>query len=88
MDDRGRLTRWPSRSAPRELALDFLSRQLEVGRDYTEAELTAVLLEHHTFNDVALLRRCLFDSGRLDRERDGSRYRRRTTASGEIMRAR
>ena len=46
------------------------------GRDYTEAEVNARIAERTCNGDQALLRREMFQRGLLDRELDGSRYRR------------
>ncbi len=76
LDDAGRVTRWPTRTAPREVVLIHLAGHVEYGTEYTESDLNALLDEWHTFNDAAVLRRALCDAGLLARERDGSRYRR------------
>jgi hypothetical protein len=53
-----------------------MASRFESGRDYTEKEVNAVLLErmHPIFKDYAIPRRELYDNGYLDREADGSRY--------------
>jgi hypothetical protein len=56
--------------------IEYMASQFEAGRDYTEKEVNAVLLErmHPIFKDYAIIRRALYDYGFLDRESDGSRY--------------
>lgn len=77
MDAEGRLKTWPSagkHKALQGLALQFLAEKFEVGRVYTEKEVNAILNQHHTFEDHALLRRELFEAGLLNRQKDGSQY--------------
>ena len=74
LDSSGRLVRWPSRRRLKNLALSYLAGEFELGRDYTERQVNEILLARHTFEDVALLRRELFEAGFLGRERDCSRY--------------
>jgi hypothetical protein len=74
LDAAGRLTLYPKRGARRRLALLFLASKVEPEREYSEAEINALLRQHHTFDDPALLRRELFEAGFLDRTPDGSRY--------------
>lgn len=74
LDDMGRVTLWPSKRSLQLQALYYLAAQFEVGRDYTEREVNALLNRYHTFDDAALLRRELFEQGYINREKDGSRY--------------
>lgn len=76
LDEQGRITHWPGkkRRSDQKLILDYLASKFEFGLTYTEGEVNAILLEFHTFNDWALLRRELFDRGYFNREKDGSRY--------------
>ncbi len=74
LDGEGRITRWPSKRSIQLLVLDYLATRLETGRQYTEKELNALLNRWHTFGDPALLRRELFELGRVNRSKDGSAY--------------
>ena len=74
IDDDGRLSQWPTRQKTQRMALALLARRFEPGRDYTEKEVNALLMDGHTFADWALLRRWLHDWGFLARESDCSRY--------------
>jgi len=76
LDARGRATAWPTKRRDQLLLLEYMAAQFEPGRDYTEKQVNAVLIEHMhpTFDDYAILRRELYNYGYLDRERDGSRY--------------
>jgi hypothetical protein len=78
LDDRGRLYRWPARQKVQRMAAAYLADRFEPDREYSERDVNFLLMEWHTFGDWALLRRMLFDWRFLDRERDGTRYRRRT----------
>src|SRR5215510_16033688 len=74
IDADGRLHQWPTRQKTQRMALALLARRFEPGRDYTEKEVNALLMDGHTFADWALLRRLLHDWGFLGRESDCSRY--------------
>jgi DNA-binding transcriptional ArsR family regulator len=76
MDAQGRATAWPTKGRDQRLMIEYMALQFEPGRDYTEKEVNAVLLDHMhpIFKDYAILRRELYDNGYLDRELDGSRY--------------
>jgi hypothetical protein len=75
VDSQGRITQWPSRMKIQRMAAALLARRFAPGREYTESEVNALLMDGHTFADWALLRRVLYDWRFLDRESDGSRYR-------------
>ena len=79
VDDDGRLSRWPSRQKVQRMAAAYLATRFQPGREYSEREVNETLKDWHTFEDWALLRRVLYDWSFMDRERDGSRYRLRTT---------
>ena len=87
IDDDGRLCQWPTRQKTQRMAAAMLARRFEPGRVYTEREVNALLVEGHTFQDWALLRRVLFDWRFLDRESDGSRYWLRDEAAQRIAEA-
>lgn len=52
----------------------MLAEKFETGKQYTEAEVNAILDAWHLFGDPALLRRELISVGWLKRSRDGSTY--------------
>lgn len=86
LDEQGRLKEWPSRRNKgqfQQLALEYLASKFERGTYYSEKEVNALLNEHHTFGDPALLRRELFERQLIDRVRDGSAYWRRDMVSDE-----
>lgn len=76
MDNQGLLAAWPSRRRRKDqiAALHWLASKFEHDREYTEAEVNAILNEWHTFGDWALLRRELVDLGLLARTTGGRRY--------------
>jgi hypothetical protein len=82
--DDGRLAQWPSRQKVQRMAAALMATRFVPGRDYTEKEVNAVLMDGHTFADWALLRRVLYDWCFLDRESDGSRYWLRGDAADRI----
>lgn len=76
LDAEGRVKAWPSkRHRPKQrLILKYLALKFDPNLIYTEKQVNALLRQHHTFNDPALLRRELFEKQLLDRKRDGSAY--------------
>jgi hypothetical protein len=62
----GRLTQLPTNRPRRLVVLDFLAGRFELGRRYSENEVAQVLSPLH--DDVATLRRYLFDEGMMDRD--------------------
>jgi hypothetical protein len=82
--DDGRLAQWPSRQKIQRMAAALMATRFAPGRDYTEKEVNALLMDGHTFADWALLRRVLYDWCFVDRESDGSRYWLRSDAADRI----
>lgn len=76
LDEHGRVTAWPSkrRRAHQRAALEYLAALFEGGRRYGEAEVNALLREHTTLEDFALLRRELVEGDYLARTPDGASY--------------
>jgi hypothetical protein len=79
IDADGVLTEWPARkqNVAREAALDYLAELFD-GEPVNERTVNDRLKTRHSFNDSALLRRELVDSGRLERAPDGTWYVRKT----------
>ncbi len=77
LDAEGRITRWTKKRRDQLLLLDYLVSQFALEREYSEAEVNAILNRWHTFADPAALRRALYDERLLDRTPDGARYWRR-----------
>ncbi len=74
LDNRNRLTAFPSKRKMKLAALFYLAGKLEPGRSYAEKEINELLCEWHTFNDPATLRREMYQNRFLDRAPDGSSY--------------
>ena len=62
LDEEGKLKLWPSKQAPREEVFCYLAEKFELGRDYTEHEVNAILSSWHTFGDLFILRRGMIES--------------------------
>jgi hypothetical protein len=71
---RGRIVEIPRAPELRLALLRHLADRFEPGRDYREPEVNALLGEVHA--DHAALRRYLVDARLLERDDDGSTYRR------------
>lgn len=74
LDEEGRVKQFPAKAVPREAVLFYLAQKFEMGVDYKEREVNAILTQWHTFNDYFILRRSLIEAGYLKRLNDGSRY--------------
>jgi hypothetical protein len=74
LDERGRLTKYPTKRSKQLLVLAYLAEKFTPGEFYTEKEVNAKLNEWHTFEDWALLRRDLCDGGFMARKENGSSY--------------
>lgn len=68
----GPLSSFPSKFKKQIIVLRHLAQMFEEGRNYTEKEINAALMER--YSDFPLLRRGMVDCGCLGREPDGSRY--------------
>ncbi len=75
-DKRGKLAQWPGKASQRVQCLWVLWSRLPARRAMSEQELNQLLRAEHLFNDVALLRRDLFDNRMVSRTADGREYRR------------
>jgi hypothetical protein len=75
-DAEGRLKQWPVKRKLQDVALWALWARLPAGVVMQEPEVNTRLLEHHNFEDPAILRRCLCALGLMTRNRDGSDYQR------------
>lgn len=75
-DDAGRLTAWSTRRRVRQYCLWALWAQMPPRRDYTERDVSELFDAMTAFRDAAQIRRSLIEDRLLERERDGSVYRR------------
>jgi hypothetical protein len=72
----GRMTRWPAKREDQVLALWGLWSKLPAGQTFGEREISQLIAKLHDFGDHALLRRELVISRLIERNADGSVYRR------------
>ena len=75
-DQKGVLASWPSRYALQMLCLWVFWSRLPRGQAFTERQISEHLGDWHAFGDHALLRRAMIDGRMLQRNVDGSEYRR------------
>ena len=75
-DDDGRLNGWSARRKIRQYCLWALWAQVPPRTDFSEREISDLFHTMMTFRDAAQIRRSLLEDRLLERERDGSRYRR------------
>ena len=75
LDANGKLMAFPAKRKMKLYALLYLSQKIPADTDFTEWEINDILLDWHTFDDPATLRRELYDYRFLDRRRDGKVYR-------------
>ena len=75
LDGEGRLLFFPAKWRKKRIALWYLAGKMEADRQYTEAEINALLDEWTRFHDPVALRRALYDRRLLNRTADGSSYR-------------
>lgn len=68
----GRLQVIPRKQKAKEALLDALIGHFEFGRDYSEKEVNEILAA--VYDDYAILRRYLVDTGRLERDPYGQHY--------------
>ncbi len=74
LDGEGKLKRWPKKAEERDAALRYLIGKFEVGKDYSEKEVNAVISGLHSFNDITMLRRELIAAKLMNRTPDCRRY--------------
>jgi len=64
----------PVKASHKLLVLKYLASKFEIGKEYTESEVNAIIDDWHTFGDYFILRRELIDSRLLCRLPNGSKY--------------
>ena len=69
----------PAKETHKSLILKYLAAKFEIGKEYTEGQVNAIIDEWHSFGDYFILRRGLIDSGLLKRLPNGSKYWREAT---------
>ena len=87
LDDKGKVKQFPMKNGPKRAVLGYLAEKFDVGIDYTEKEVNAILQSWHTFSDFHLLRRELIDGEFLCRTNSGSRYWKEEKVAEEITKS-
>ncbi len=72
--DGERISQIPVKASHKKYVLMYLASRFETGKDYTEAQVNALIDRWHTFGDYFILRRELADCGLLKRLPNGSKY--------------
>ncbi len=68
------IIRWPKKPSDKKIVINLLSNKFNGEIKYSEKEVNEILDRHHSFNDIALLRRELISRKFLSRKDDGSEY--------------
>ena len=68
------IVRWPKKPNDKLFTVEWLSKKFKFEKQYSEKEVNTIIEVHHSFNDIALLRRELITRGLLERKNDGSIY--------------
>ena len=76
LDHDGKFDRLPGKRQKKKLAhmLQYLAKQFDKSKKYSEKEVNEILNQHHSFNDPATLRRLMFGSKLINRTLDGKSY--------------
>ena len=74
LDDKGRVKIWPSKVAKKKAVLQYIAGKFQLGQEYTEKEVNALIDMWHTFEDRFILRRGMVDMRFLERTKDGAVY--------------
>ena len=65
---------WPKKRSDKQIVIEWLSSKFQFEKEYSEKEVNNIIEAHHSFNDIALLRRELISKRLLKRKDDGSIY--------------
>ena len=68
------IVRWPKKTSDKQIVIKWLSTKFKFEKQYSENEVNTIIEVHHSFNDIALLRRELISRGLLERKNNGSIY--------------
>ena len=68
------IIQWPKKPSVKQMVINWLSNKFKGEIKYSEKEVNEILDRHHSFNDIALLRRELISRKFLSRKDDGSEY--------------
>ena len=69
-----KIIRWPKRPSDKKIVINWLSDKFNGEIKYSEKEVNEILDRHHSFNDIALLRRELISRKFLDRENEQNHF--------------
>ena len=69
-----KIIRWPKKPSVKKIVINWLSNKFNGEIKYSEKEINEIIDRHHSFNDIALLRRELISRKFLSRKDDGSEY--------------
>ena len=68
------ILRWPKKPSVKKTVINWLSNKFKGEIKYSEKEVNEIIDRHHSFNDIALLRREIISRKFLSRKDDGSEY--------------
>ena len=68
------IVKWPKKPYNKEVVINWLSTKFHFDQKYSEKDVNKILDQHHSFNDIPLLRRELISRKYLIRKDDGSQY--------------
>ena len=68
------IIRWSKKPSVKKIVVNWLSNKFNGEIKYSEKKVNEKLDRHHSFNDIALLRRELISRKFLSRKDDGSEY--------------
>ena len=68
------IIRWSKKPSDKKIVINWLSNKCSGEIKYSEKEVNEILGRHHSYNDIALLRRELISRKFLIRKDDGSEY--------------
>lgn len=74
IDEFDGILRWPKKRADKKTVIEWLATKFEQDKNYSEKEVNGIIDQHHSFADIALLRRELISQKYLKRKADGSQY--------------
>ena len=74
INDFDEIIRWPKKPSDKQMVINWLSNKFNGEIKYSEKEVNEIIDRHHSFNDIALLRRELISRKFLSRKDDGSEY--------------
>lgn len=77
LDEIGRVKIRPSKHTNQLYVISYLAQKIPGERVFTEYQINQLLSMWHTFWDSALLRRELFVQNYVDRNNDGTAYKRK-----------